>query len=335
MAIGSGLAGSLGLGVESTYGTYATPTRHLEVDSAKLRKTKQTMQSKGLAAGRAIPLASRRQVTSRAGGGALSLEVANTKMGILFNNCFGGTVTPTQLATSDAYKQVHALGVGTNNFGKMLTFQTGIADAAGAIHPYTFLGSKITKLDLSCGVDEYLMMTADVDCRDVVESETLVTPAYAADTRSFHWDEGFVRLADMGDSVAAVDGIRKIGLTIDRKMDTGRQYFGNGGLKSQPILNDFTGVTGSLDADMIVKADLADRYSSDEPFALEWEFRGPLIEDTYYETFLAKAPACFFDDAPPTLDGPDLTKLPMKFTVLYDGTNPPLTIELTAIDTVI
>lgn len=332
MGIGSGLQGSLGLAVESTYGTYVAAARHLEVENAKLKKIKNTMMSKGLAGGRAISLGSRRQVTSRAAGGSISLEVANTQMGILFNNAIGGTVTPVQQAATAAYLQTHSLGVSTNNFGKMLSLQTGIADAGGTVRPYTFLGSKITKFDLSCAVDEYLKLSADIDCRDVVESETLVAPSYAAGTRSFHWDEGVVKISDLGGSPASVDGIRKVSLTCERKMDTGRFYFGNGGLKSEPILNDFTSVTGSIDADMILKADLADRYRDDTPFALVWEFVGPLIETTYYQTFRVTMTDCFFDDSGPTLDSADLTKLPMKFTALYDGTNPPLKIEIISVD---
>lgn len=332
MGIGSGLQGSLGLAAETTYGTYVAAARHLEVENAKLKKVKNTMSSKGLAGGRAIPLGSRRQVTSRAAGGSISLEVANTKMGLLFNNAIGGTVTPVQQAATTAYLQTHSLTTTTNNFGKSLSLQTGIADAGGTSRPYTFLGGKITKFDLACGVDEYLMMSADIDCRDVVETETLVAPSYAANTRSFHWDEGVVKIADLGGSPASVDGIRKLSLSCERKMDTGRFYFGTGGVKAEPILNDFTSITGSLDADMILKADLADRYRDDTAFALVWEFVGPLIETTYYETFRVTLPDCFFDDSGPTLDGPDLTKLPMKFTAYSDGTNPPMKIEIISVD---
>jgi hypothetical protein len=332
MGIGSGLQGSLGLAPETTYGTYVAATRHLEVENAKLKKIKNTMTSKGLAGGRAISLGSRRQVTSLAASGSISLEVANTQMGVLFNNAIGGTVTPVQQGATTAYLQTHSLAVSTNNFGKSLSLQTGIADVGGTSRPYTFLGGKITKFDLSCGIDDYLKMTADIDCRDVVESQTLVAPSYAAGTRSFHWDQGAVKISDLGGSPASIDGVRKLSLNCERKMDTGRFYFGVGGLKAEPILNDFTSITGSLDADLILKADLADRYRDDTPFALVWEFVGPLIASTYYETFRVTLPDCFFDDAGPTLDGPDLAKLPMKFTALYDGTNPPMKIEIISID---
>lgn len=335
MAIGSGLAGSAGFAPESVYGTYVPASRHLEVQDLKIKKVKNTQLSKGLAAGRAIPLMSRRQVTSRAAAGSFNVEVVNRAMGLLFNQLTGGTATVVQQAATAAYLQTHTLGAATNNFGQMMSIQGGIPDAGGTVRPYTYLGSKITKLELSCGVDEYLMASVDVDCRDVVESETLVAPSYLAGTSPFHWDQGTVKISDMGGSPAAVDGIRKVSLAVDRRMDTGRFYYGGGGLKKEPILNDFTGLTGSIDADLITKADLADRYRDDTPFALVWEFIGPVIETTYFETFRVTAPACAFDDQGPMLEGPDLVKLPMKYTVLNDGTNPPLLIEYISIDTAI
>lgn len=335
MSIGSGLSGSFGMAPEVTFGAYVAATRHLEVQDAKIRETKQTVQSKGLAAGRQVPLASRRVVTSRAASGPVNMEVVNTKMGLIFNQFVGGTVTPVQQGATSAYLQTHNLTSTVDNKGKSFSAQVGIADALGTVRPHTFLGCKIPKLELSCGVDEYLMLSMDVDAREFTAGQTLVAPSYAATTRPFHWGEGAFRIADQGGSPAAIDGVRKVSMSFERKMDTGRYYYGSGGRKAEPILNDFASLTGAIDGDYVTKADLADRYSADSPFALEWEFVGPLIASTYYETFRVTAPACYFDDAPPTLDGPDLAKLPMKFTILNDATNPPVKIEIISIDVAI
>ncbi len=334
MTIGSGLAGSFGVKTESTYGTFGgAPDRHWEVDAAPIKLNKSTSMSKGLAAGRTIQLASRRQVVTRSGAGSVSMDVVNKTMGLLINNLFGGTVTPVQQAATDAYLQTHNLGATTDNYGKSFSAQAGIPDALGTVRPYTYLGCKATKAEFSCGAEEYLKLSVDLDVRDVVETEVLAAPSYIAPTRPFHWADGSVKIADLGGSPAAVTGVRKMSLSIERKMDTGRFYYGAGGLKDQPILNDFTSITGSLDVDYINKTHFADRFASDSAFALEWEFVGPEIEPGYDFTIRFTMPACFFDDESPTLTGPDLIKPAMKFVVLNDGTNPPLKIEILSTDT--
>src|ERR1043165_7490721 len=110
MGIGSGLSGSVGFKAESAYGTYAAPDKHVEVaGKIGLKKVKNTAMSKGLAAGRQVPLASRRKVITRAAGGSFPLEIATNGMGVLFNTLIGGTVTPVQQGASAAYLQTHSL----------------------------------------------------------------------------------------------------------------------------------------------------------------------------------------------------------------------------------
>ena len=334
MGIGTGLSGSLGVGVETTYGTYEAPALHLEVaGKLGLKKVKNTNVSKGLAAGRQVPLAARRKVITKAAGGSFPIEVATKGMGVLLNTLIGGTVTPVQQAATTAYLQTHSLTSSQDVAGKMLTLQAGVADTAGTIHPYTFLGSKILGAEFSCGVDEFLTMALDVDSRDVVESETLVAPSYVAAAAPFHFGQGTLKIGDTVGAAAAIDGVRKVSFKIGRKMDTGRFYYGAGGLKKEPLLNDHADLSGTLDVDFVTKADLADRYRDDTQFAIVWEFVGANIASTYYETFRITLPACFLDDETPQNDGPGTVSTPFKFVVLNDGTNAPVKIEYISTDT--
>jgi hypothetical protein len=54
-----------------------------------------------------------------------------------------------------------------------------------------------------------------------------------------------------------------------------------------------------------------------------WEFVGPLIASTFFETFRITLPAVRFDEGPPVVDGFDVVKPSFNFTALYDGTNQP------------
>jgi hypothetical protein len=75
MAIGSGLAASIGVAAESTYGTYVAPTRFLEFTKEDLKKTKTTIQGGGLAAGRFAKLGSRRVLATVGGTGSIEMDV--------------------------------------------------------------------------------------------------------------------------------------------------------------------------------------------------------------------------------------------------------------------
>jgi hypothetical protein len=329
MSIGSGLASSFGFVPEVTYGTYVAPTHWVESSSPQLKKVKNTVQGGAMAAGTLARRGSMRNVTTTAGSGTISMEVYNKRMGHLFNGLMGGTVTPTQQAATAAYLQTHALA---DPVGKFYTMQVGVPDLSGTVRPYSFLGSKITAIEFSCGIDTNLTASIEVDSRDVTEAETLAAPSYATSVNVFHFAQGTVKLGTYN-SETAVTGVRSMRLRIERPQRTDRFYFGGAGLKSEPILNDWTAVTGTIDADYIDKTVFADRFAADTSTSLVWEFVGPLIASTYYETFRVRVPMIFFDSDTPVVGGPDVVTGPYNFTGLYDGTNATATIEYMSTDT--
>jgi hypothetical protein len=329
MGVPSGLGSSFGFVPEVTYGTYVAPTRWIECSQPQLRKVKNTVQGGAMAAGRYGRRGSMRNVTSKAGGGTLTTEVFNKRMGHLFNGLLGGTVTPTQQGSTAAYLQTHTLGDST---GKFYTMQVGVPDLGGTARPYTFLGSKITAIEFSCGVDENLTAAVTVDARDVTEAETLAAPSYATGVEVFHFGQMGVKLGTY-DSEAAIQGVRRMTLRIERPHRTDRFYANNSGLKSEPVVNDYINVSGTIEADYITKADLADRFAADTSTALVWEFIGPTIESPHTEVFRIRVPMIFLDGDTPAVDGPDVVTGPYNFVGLDDGTNAQVSLIYMSADT--
>lgn len=329
MSIGSGLAGSLGWVPEVTYGTYVAPTKWAEATSVQLQKVKNTVQGGGPRAGAYGRRGSMRYVTTKAGGGTIAMEVQSKRMGHLLNGLMGGTVTPTQQAATTAYLQTHSLADPT---GLFYTFQSGVPDLGGTVRPYTFLGSKITAIEWTCGVDQVLTMSVTVDSRDVTESETLATPSYATGVNTFHFGQMGVKLGTY-DSEAAVDGVRSMTLRIERPSRIDRYYANASGLKAEPKINDWVNVSGSVEVDYITKGDWADRFASDSSTALMWEFIGPAIESTYYETIRFRVPMIHLDGETPTVQGPDIVSTTFPFVGSDDGTNAIAQILYTSTDT--
>lgn len=326
MAIGSGLGSSFGFSPETTYGTYVAPAKWVE-GSAKLTKKKNIYQGGGLAAGRYVQPGARRYVTWKAAGGTFQSAVYSKNMGQLLNALMGGTVTPVQQAATAAYLQTHPLA---DPFGKMLTMQSGVPDLTGTVRPYTFLGCQVISAEFSCEVGTGLNCSLQVESRDVTEGQTLAAPSYPT-CNEFHFAEAALKLGTFG-SEALVDAVRKVTLKIERKRHDGGPYMGNGGLRSQGVINDWASISGTIEADYLDKTVFADRFAADGSTAMVWEFVGPLIASTYFETIRFKVPMIFFDGDTPTADSPDVVKTSFPFTAQFDGTNAPVTIEYMSTD---
>ena len=318
MALGTGLGGSLGVSPETTYGTYVAPARFYEVDKVDLKKVKNVKQGGGLAAGRFAERSTRRHITTRAAAGSIEMEVPNRGFGLILANIMGGAVAPVQQAATPAYLQTHPMA---DSFGKMFTAQVGVPDLTGNVRPYTYLGCKILSAEFSCGIDELLTVKLDLDARDVSESQGLVAPSYAATLGSYSSQMMGFKWGTFGSEVA-VQGVRKVSVKIERPQSTGtRFYANNGGLKSEPIMDGWVKVTGSIETDFIDKTVFADKYASDTSSSLVWEFVGPTISGAFAETFRLTLPATFLNGDTPTLEGPGIVQPTFSFTAQDDPTN--------------
>jgi Phage tail tube protein len=329
VAIGSGLAASIGVAPEVTFGTYVAPTRFHEFTSETLGKSKNTVQGGGLAGGRYGRLGSRRVLTNQAASGSVQLEVANRQMGLLFAHLMGSSTAPVQQGATAAYLQTHAIG---DNVGKSLSIQKGVPDLGGTVRPYTFKGCKVTAAEFACEVDGFLSVGLEIDGREASEAEVLAAPSYPTGLAPFHFGQMSVKLGTVG-AEASVTGIRGVSLRIERPMATDRYYAGGAGLKAEPLSNDFPVVTGTFTTDYTDKTTFADRFANDGSTSLVWEFLGPTIAGANVETFRLRVPMIFINDGTPQVGGPGLVQPSFTFEGQLNGTNPLTTIEYMSIDT--
>jgi hypothetical protein len=318
MAIGSGLGAQLGISAESTYGTFVAPTKFIEFTKEGLQLKKTTAQSAGIAAGRLLPLSSRRVVTQREAAGSIDLEVTNKGMGLLLQALMGTTVTPVQQGATAAYLQTHTMA---SVAGKSLTIQKGVPLTTGTVTDKSFVGCKVVSAEFSCEVGGMLMATYEIDAKDCDETQTLAAASYAS-MSPFHFGQMAVKAGTFA-SETALDGIRKVSVKIERPQAVDRFYAGQAGLKKEPIENDQVKITGSIEMDYVATT-LDDLHTSDAATSFVWEFLGPTIETPHLETFRVTLPAIRVDEAPPVVDGFDVIKPTINFTGLFDGTNQPV-----------
>jgi hypothetical protein len=222
-----------------------------------------------------------------------------------------------QQAATAAYLQTHLLA---SVAGKSLSIQKGVPLTTGTVTDKSFVGCKVTSAEFSCSVGEMLMGTFEFDGKNCDEGQTLGAASYP-NMSPYHFGQMAVKTGSFG-AEAAHDGIRKMSCKIERPQDTERFYAGQAGLKKEPIENDQVKITGSIETDYVGTA-FDDLHTSDAATSLVWEFIGPLIETTYFETWRLTLPAIRIDEGPPVVDGFGVVKPTFNFTGLYDGTNQP------------
>lgn len=329
MAIGAGIGGFVAMKAESTYGTFPGSFDHyIEPQSSKIVRNQKPMVSSGIANGRLVDLSSRRVIGTNDATGPMVLEVPRNKFGQILNAAIsGGTITPVQQGGSAAYLQTHPLG---DIVGKSYSIQQGIPDTTGTIRPYTAQGAKVTAFELACAIDGFLEATVTWDAQQLSEAPSAATPSYSNQI-PWSFDDCTISAGAFG-SEATVLGVKKFTLKVERKMNVGRYYFSNAGLKSEPITNDTVPITGTLDYDFLDKTVFLDHFPANTPISLIFNFVGPIIASTFHYTMAIALPAVFIDGPSPDLSNMDIVSPTLNFVALYDGTNNACTVTYTSTD---
>jgi hypothetical protein len=328
MGIGSGLNSQVGFAAESTWGTFVAPNRFVHHKTARADRAATRVQGQGIAAGRMGPLASQYAETTVWGEGALTCDVPNKGMGVLYNVLMGGAVTPSALSGS-AYAATFPLA---DTYGKSLSFQVGapIRDGSSVI-AQSLAGGKILSAEFSCDIAGYLAAALEIDAKTFSTSESLATASYTG-TRLFKGSQMALKMGTYN-SESAISGVKSVTCRINRPHDTQDHTAGQAGAKSQPVLNDKAEITLTIVADWLAKATFQDLAHGVSATSLVWEFVGPLITGSYYETWRLAVPSVNFAPATQGVDGPgelvntwtaswtdDATNLPTLYTISTDTT---------------
>jgi hypothetical protein len=327
MAIGSGLASQIGIKKETTYGTRVAPTAFYEYESEGVKFTRNRIASRGLRAGRTFQSSTRRLTTTKGGAGPVSLEVPNKGFGAWLDLLHGNTVTPVQQATTTAYLQTH--NIGTSDPTKSATVQIGKPDTGGTVRPFDYTGAMVTDYQFSCDTGGFLMANFGLDVQNEDTTQTLATASYPTSLSTFH----FAQCAVVVNSVTATS-LSSFNLSGALARKTDRFFLGATGLKAKPIQNDYSVATLAFGGEF---SDLTyyGLYTADTIVPVTVTFTGAVIASTYFETIKYTMAACQLDGETPNVGGPDVLQQPLNLTVLDDGTNAPVKIEYTAVDTTI
>lgn len=314
-AIGSNTC--LATAEEVTYGTPVAMTRWYEFLSESLERNNNIITSNGIrcASGRNLRRGSRRVISSRSGGGDVTLEVATTGFGRWFKHLLGGTPVITG---SGPYTHTYPLG---DLSGKSLCMQKVLRDSASTeIEAFNFHGCKVLSGEFSISVDQILQLALSIDAEDVDTTTAGAAASYTNPTL-FNFMGGTLNVG--GSPVASVTDAS---VKVTNNLKTDRYYLGSAGLKAEPIDNDFPTVDGSLSAEFISSATFYDRFAADTAAALS------LVFTSGTSSLTIAVPEVRFTGGTPTVGGPDVVVTDVPFEGQYDGTNAGITITYVTAD---
>jgi hypothetical protein len=228
---------SVGLGVESVYGTAVARTRWFEFLDESFNFVKNVKQGVGLRVGSRVARSGRRVVASAEGSGDLTIEAVTKGLGLLWQLGLGsGTST---LVSAGLYQQVFTLG----DVMPSATIQKGIPRADGTVDAYTFTGCMVESLTIDCPNADNVKVKTSWNAKDMTTATAYTAPSYATGPSVFTFAHGAVysgaltapTATALGSAATPVASIRSGSITIKHNLKTDRYNCGGGGRKEKPF----------------------------------------------------------------------------------------------------
>ena len=306
MAIRSGLAAQIGIGVESTVGTAATPTRFYEFNDESIAMTIERIESEGLRTGNRVLRSDRYASGQKAIEGSFSMDMTADNTAILFKHALGA------VATAGSY--VHTCTM-SDPFGLGLTIEVGRPGNDGTVRAFTYAGCKINTLDLSVSVGELLSAEFGVIGTTAESIGTVTAASYGSSLELLHFAGAAITVA--GTAYPCKD----FSLSVNNGL-TGDRFVLGSQVAQQPIASSLAEVTGSLTAEF-VNATAYNRVVNATHAAVVATFT-----DSTGDSITVTVPVARFDGDTPSVGGPDILDQTLSFKGLFNGTDSPVTIAV-------
>lgn len=315
MATRSGIDAQLGIVTEATYGTYVAPTRFLAFLSESLTLEVERMESEGLRSAQRVQRSDSWAAGKKGVTGDVEFDLGNKGFGLLFAKALGAAA---QTVDGAGFIRTYTLG---DLFGDMITMQIGRPDLAGTVQPFSYVGCKITSLELRQQRDEFLKLALGIDARNEDTAQSLVSAIAPTMTELFHW--GGMTLTVAGGAFEADE----FSIALENELNTDRYKLRGSTLKDEPVESGKRNITGTLrgefnaltaynrfvngtTAQIIATWTAVSTYDTAKPFKL-----------------VVTLPTCRFDGETPTVDDADILYVDLPFKVLDSGSGQPITVE--------
>lgn len=310
---------------EEASGSYATGvavSRYYEYVSETLAGTYGRIEAAGMRAGTRVERTDRWAPNPKGAGGEIKTEILDSGFGLLFKHMLGTASVGT--AVSGFTPMTFTMG---NLQGLSTTWQVGRVSSDGAINPFTYEGGKIKTWELSNDVDGVLNYSVDLDFARETNTGSgvyaLSTPTYPTGAQLMTYIGG---TCTVGGSVVAVKGVTLKG---DNKLDVTRYFVNNGGIKKEPLEEEFRLINWELKAEFdsmtqVRRVESATNAGATAAIVLNWVSpQGGSLQVTL--------PAARFDTGPVHAEN-KVADVTLAGKALDDGTDQPITLVYTTKD---
>lgn len=330
MAIGSGLGSQVGFGPEVTYGTGVAPTTWLEARSAGLEIQVEHMMSEALRPGLLVQRKDRQVVNRKGVNGSIELDVTSNNMARFLRHCMNDDRAFSTTKTGGGTAKTYTYNIGDPATMPSMTVQVGVADIGGQVRRMDATGCYVSEFSVSNSVDEILQLSTTIDGRDMVPSSSAVTSAsYATTSEPLTFAGGSVSVA------GSVTPVKSFEMSVSHGIDLERYQINSTTLKSRPIRNAMTEITGTVEMEFGQSSvgtwatdSLVDRYRAGTTIAVAGTWTGnTAIDGTDFPSLGLNMPAAIITACTPTIDGPEIITLSVEYMVVDDGTNAPLALS--------
>ena len=315
------------VGVESTYGTAVAPTRAYEAKADTFQRDVEYIQSVGFRKDMETVLSGRDQTVSLGATGSIEMDVMNKGMGLLLQHTLGTSAIAQQGSTA-AYLQTFSTNDtgGTGSF----TVQSSKVDSGGTLRGFTNEGSVITGFNINQELGANTSMTFNFDSENEQTSTAIATASYPASMTPFNYTDATIEIDD-----SAVSTFTSFSLDGDLAMKTDRRFLKGSATKGQPKRAGVPSYTGTISGEFEDLTQYA-AFSAGTEFKLEFIVtQGTAIAGSYYPYFHVTMPTCKWTGSTPVASLDDMTTIDLPYTVLWDGSNPAITITYMSTDTAV
>jgi hypothetical protein len=313
---------SVGIGVESTYGTTVTPTRWYEFLDEDFQYKPMRKQGKGMRVGGRLARSGRRVTTGLEADGSLELECVSKGMGLLLKACLGGGVST--LVSGTTYQQQFTLG----DVLDALTVQKAVIREDGTVDPYTFGGMVVSDWEIAATQDEIVTMKVGFDGSGQFATATAYTsPSYPTTPSLFTFTHGAIysgtytapTTTALASAVAQLANVTEFSIQGDNKLTGGQRAFGSAGKRAtKPRPGDRSeGLKGKIKTiytDVVAR----DAALNDTDFAMVLTFTSAETLSTGTAQMQIAIPVARLEPTTPVANGGEVTEVDYDFTVL-DG----------------
>lgn len=222
------------------YNVAAAVSRFYEFSSETLAGKYSRIESAGIRAGSRVERTDRWAVNPKGADGDLKFEVLDSGFGLLFQHALGtfSAGTATGGFTPYTFTMGPLLGLSS-------TWQVGRVDTNGNLNPFTYTGGKVKTWEISNALDGVLNLDLSMDF--AAEKQGAGTGAFAVSAPTYPTGSQLLTFIGGTCTIAGTQfAINTASVKGDNKLDVSRYFIGNGGLKKEPIENEYRAITWSL-----------------------------------------------------------------------------------------